>query len=865
MHEPRPYGLHGEIRGEDDGAAVEALVRRLTNYKSAAGLDSAKMVRALPSGDVAIALDMGGILKVVVQGPPKEPPPEELEPLGTAIPMLFSGVITKSVVAQGEGVGMDLSLWTRRRIAGYGPQSEARVARAQQLQRFAIDYSDLHAEFRPEASSFLFTQYAQLRPTWFSGLMAAVVGIVGGYGRQDLRSLPDNEVERATLKLPAALRDRIEREIAGRVLPGYLGRPPQNGQIQFDYKFARTHGVGKDSDGKPWLLRVDTRGVYAMPLPVVPGTGTAAFRQYIERVGDPELLWVLDTFGAMPSGESFPSQIEDFEAWRRAGVIIKVCGAADFYGQLAYSSAIGWSFDLRGSSGYNTCYEFGADGIQRGYGYKLSLSLSPAQSGGVLTPSIDLEDPQEVARLNSYLAAVSEALGSGPQGQAALYKIRRTPAADILARASAGASPAMEAIYWQNLELSSIAVHTGSISRVASGKLWAPGPPRTHPQIKFPEPVAKGCLSHDFGRLEGSPVPVPPPRCDTVMFGYYVGDDLRVVKYFRDDRQHVQDVDNNYEDCMAVGSWEQTATQGSTSILGNFYLSELDERKSAAPVTTTTRIVGTDLGYDSQPYFAFDHFFSMVGTLWRNRYFLRKTHSEKTQGYSLVVAVCIPFLDRNAVLHAKKEAQVAGVVIDSQEVGAVRDPNSYRYFTYDFVWAWVGGSTQGNMATATKAAPSPKDGNPVWVMGYNYDPVPCSDFADQGDWIGGLPADYTWLIHPIKSEWRNNGGGGPPTVRTYSKTVNEGAKESGALQASLIEQLQVVHKDVPQIGYFRMSPDPDSGDVFYVDAVSNVAGTSVYASVSESDPQAPKYRKHWGYTALADHKSAHHFIGVLNE
>lgn len=101
---------------------------------------------------------------------------------------------------------------------------------------------------------------------------------------------------------------------------------------------------------------MNSSGVWAMPLPMVPATTTQAFRDYMEKVGDQEIIDILDRFGGMPSGESFPIREDEFQTWKRAGVIIKVCDTADFYDHIMYASACGWSFNTRGTEGYNTCY-----------------------------------------------------------------------------------------------------------------------------------------------------------------------------------------------------------------------------------------------------------------------------------------------------------------------------------------------------------------------------------------------------------------------------------------------------------------------------------------------------------------------------
>ena len=58
--------------------------------------------------------------------------------------------------------------------------------------RFAIPYSEMVYELAPKVeTALLYTQYVAQRPTWYSGAMAEVMQIVGGYGRQDLSELPD--------------------------------------------------------------------------------------------------------------------------------------------------------------------------------------------------------------------------------------------------------------------------------------------------------------------------------------------------------------------------------------------------------------------------------------------------------------------------------------------------------------------------------------------------------------------------------------------------------------------------------------------------------------------------------------------------
>ena len=274
-----------------------------------------------------------------------------------------------------------------------------------------------------------------------------------------------------------------------------------------------------------------------------------------------------------------------------------------------------------------------------------------------------------------------------------------------------------------------------------------------------------------------------------------------------------------------------------------------------APTVITTRTVGKDLGYDSKPWFAFDAPFWKPGTMWRNLYFSHKVSIDTVEGNSMAVAICIPYLCRNAVLHAYRESTSGASKRESMAMHYVRDPYSYRFWTYDFVMHWAGGLPVQN------GTPSPKNGSPVWVEIENYDPTPCSDFADQGPWVPALPADYTWLIHPSASAWNLSGGGGAPSLKPYSTFTQEEASEKGKLDINILDGGARVHGRVPATTYFLGSPDPYVG-VFYRDACKAVFGQAVYANVSED---VGGRRKYWGHSRLVDHDSAHHFIGVIQE
>lgn len=860
MHQPRPYGLHviGLPLTDKDESFISSVAARITNLKELSGIDSMKMVYDLPDGGYVIVQDMGGNFRVIAHKPiPKDS--MVFDGLATDyIPMLFSGVVTNSVLYPEQGLGLRITEQTALRLNNYDKKTKP-PDKDLELKRFRIDYADKHQVFKPrKPTGTLRTQYNKLRPTWYSGAMAEVMQIVGGYGRQNFLLLPDDPIERATIKLPPSVSKDIKDQLGNIRLPAYTGLPDVDGQFLYSYSFSGTNGVGFDTDNKPWLLQIGATGVWAMPLPVIPATSTKAFRDYIKEVKDTEILAILDRFGAMPSGETFPVG-DDWQAWLRAGAIIEVCGTSDFYINIAYSSACGWSLNSNGNEGYNTCYNYKDDaGIGYGLTYKLRLMLAPAENHlGEEAYDINGMLPERADRVRQYLNGLIPTLDIGTaKASAILYKLRRVEPYVIHSRALVH-NGSNDVDYWDNLELTPIANHSGNVTKVYEGYLYHPSPFDVQPQIKFPEPLLDGCVSHDFLPINRQLAQSEYPNSDTIMFTYYIGNSLKTVKYFIDWSSFKQETVSDFERYMYAGEWEQEEYNGSSSIQGYFYSSDIDDREVVAPTIINTKVVGKDLGFDSRPYYEFDGIGTMCGSITRLRYYTTDTTVNTSGDRVLSLGICVPYLCRNGLINAKHDFTSTRTVAKSFVLNWVQDPHMYRFWTYDPVFANFNMTIENPEGT-----PQPVDGDYVWVEERSYSPSSQNDWADNGDFINGMPANYTWLVHPGKNEWDYGGGGTMPKVTNTESSTNLTQKEVGNLSFSMSMVSGEVNKYIPNNWYFVGSPTINS-NVFYTDACAVVFGETEYCNLSE--PNEKSARATWGYSKLTDNDSAHHFIGVINE
>lgn len=890
MHAPRSYGLFApDELSNEDRQAIESLARQLTNFKTISQLPSLKRSITLNDGRIATAIDMGGLFRVLVSDKDAQLPERLFDGLAHGvIPMLFSGVVNNALPVRKAGVELTLTEWTRRRLIHYKTGDKNPLpSKKQQLLRFEIDYPKQLEHLKLKRTGiYRDTQYFKMRPSWHSGAICEVVQAVAGFGRQYIPppknksgsgqdseqredELPDDPIERAQMVLPDDIAQKIEHELKGFRLPAYTGFVPENGQFQYSYIARECDGVGFGVDGMAWLLKIHASGVFAMPLPLIPATTTIAFREYMEEVGDIEILHLLNRFGGLPSGETFPKD-NDLAVWQRAGVVIKICDS-DFFQYSPMFDAGGFSFNLQGSEAFNTCFEYDDDGMMWVYGYKLRLKLSKCESRlGYLADDLEtklqgLTDNKKIL-LNNYLSGILKNLSVDAVGLAIRYKLRRATAQELLSRAELKNKPEQEQQYWDTLNMKPIATHSGSLNRVSSGKLYAfTQYLKAIRGLKFPTLDGKGCASfpHDmeFFIKNGG---IPPQKCDTLVFGCYVGDTLRTIHYFYDERKFQKSEVSTFEEPMIIGQWERTITQGETGLVGQFYTTDWDDRTEIAPTVIHEVVTGRDLGY-GQPAYHTPPVLYRVGTVSRARYFTTTTETHTTTGGGLSVAVCVPVYGRDCIQYAKTEFSHS----QRWEKHAFRDsrpdPTSYQMWTHDSAFHFMGVTKEGN-----KGDPPPKDGKPVYVDSEIYAPYEYSDYADSGGWHGTV-SDITAIVGQYTARGSMHVAGGvvvggeAPHFDEYHHTKTENGKATGCLNMSCIHADGVqVHQKIPHNWYFDVSPIQSGADLsyFWRDCCVNFNGVE-YTNIDEMKTE--KQRHHWGKSQLADNTQAHFFIGVVYE
>lgn len=851
-HAPRPYGLH--YWGDDaleisDMHAIDGWARRVSLLKAAGRLEGMQLRRVLPSGRVARAVDQGGVFRLHVW--PKEsefsPPDVPVD----SIPLFFSGVLANGRSLNGAGIELELSRQCRERLRGYNSKLPLPAAK-QWLKRFRIDVPDIVGELAPTGESVVFfSQMMMVWPSWYSGSAAEVAQLALGYGIQDFATLPNNSIERAVLKIPAPVHRKINEQM--RTLEEnspFDGPPPKNGQLQLDYKFKQSDGVVFGADKAPWMVRFTKSGVYAMPLPLIPKTRTKAFKMWMEEVQDGEILYLLNRYGGIPSAAGFPASEADLTAWVKAGVIQRLGVASDFYEHQPVYDACGWSFKRSGAEAVNTCMSYGDDGVLRVMMYQASFNLPKYKvrpdsfSGGAQISTL------QRASIAEYVGRLRKTIHP-----ASLYKITHAPLSELQMRLS-GTNVEKEIAFWDAYVLQPVAAGGFVCRRAHEGKVWNPAKKLGQPQIKFPDAKKRTCLSMDLSSLEDYPKPNI-ERCDTVIHAFYQNDDLQVVKYFYDSTSRIKQDESNFEQCMTVGSWYKIEYKAPAMIHGNFYTTEHDDREELTDARNETQVIGRDMGYDTFPFIGFDQWFGMAGSIYRNRYFTTQTKRKSVYLDGNAVALMVPVAVRDGVIEAWRKVEREASRSESLVLDAVPDPNVYRMWTYDEIWhhKW---DFEGPM----KGTPFPRNSAPVWVEYLKYEDGPCSDFADQGPWMGsGFPMDRTDLLAAAQGRG-SGGGGGPPSVYEYSVSFPDATTSTDVFRMCIEHPSRSYSPKGLKLTdrYFEASPNKE-GETFGISAVSNMAGETVWSCCDEEIEAAFAQQ---GFTRLGK-RNVMPLFGVVNE
>ena len=390
------------LEGDQERALVlvpeaKALLYRVQAFKQSSGVSTFSMTRRVDDDSVIYVLSAHGQHIIHISVAPDVPEmtyPSGETPETTMFPDFYSGMVLNGYLE--EKTRPDPS--GQASLPYYVCDSffptpscarfhEELVTGRQLSPRLAVrplpEFSELTN--RSPRNRQEFSQYSRLRASMYSGTMKKVAQIAMGLGR----------IAKAKMRDP----DRKGPDSQ------YIREVEESGvQIRYDWRFWRTHGITRGADGHLWLVEISAaRGVLARLLPSFPKSDTDGFRDRADKRGDRAMVRALDELGCLPTGECFPSTSGALNDLIARGEVLRLMdadGMARFYECSAYSSAMGWAFNDRGSEAHNTAYYYGGDGFQRGVWYQVNISIGAVRA--------EREPGEPIASGNATLRLVSE-------------------------------------------------------------------------------------------------------------------------------------------------------------------------------------------------------------------------------------------------------------------------------------------------------------------------------------------------------------------------------------------------------------------------------------------------------------------------
>lgn len=386
--------------------------------------------------------------------------------------------------------------------------------------RLAVRPHNTMSEWNAPSKSILeYSQNVVPRTSEWSGTMKKVVQIVFGLGRISKNALRDPDDLTTTTQ--------------------YMKDVDQNGvQVQYDYKFMRTHGIYKGPDNTLWLVEISSnKGVIAMPLPIFPGSDKPGFVLRAQERGDTAMEKALDELGCLPTGEGFPTG-KAFQEKLAKGDILQLMAPADlqeFYRLSAYSSVCGWAFNEKGNEAHNVGYTWPEEDVfQVGYWYQINISIGAVNK--------NREPGQPIASGNAVLRKQSE------------------------------------------------------------GYLYSPPVKNSFIPVKYYEPLLPGLLSHSAKPTGPSQFVVDCNTVVFVAFMNGDLKVARYFKPGQAESHGEVTDDRWGEECLLEGSWSWKTTMGSRSLPAMPYTNDIDPRAILEEYVSEGTLTSNTLGFDPPIY-----------------------------------------------------------------------------------------------------------------------------------------------------------------------------------------------------------------------------------------------------------------------
>lgn len=499
---------------------AQAFTKRaeIPTYSMSRRVSDDEYIYVLVAGDQNIIQISAG---VKYPGLVHEEPEEPEIPEAPDFPDFLSGLVFNGVMDTREETKADGSKVSYKVIRQWAPTPNcAQVQKIntgrQPSRRLAVRPHNSMSEWNAPPESILeYSQNVVPRTSEWSGTMKKVVQIVFGLGRINKNKLRDPNEPTTTTQ--------------------YMKDVDQNGvQVQYDYKFMRTHGIYKGPDNTLWLVEISSnKGVIAMPLPIFPGSDKPGFALLAQKRGDRAMERALDELGCLPTGEGFPTG-KAFQEKLAKGDILQLLPPADlqeFYRLSAYSSACGWAFNEKGNETHNVGYYWPeGDVFQKGYWYQINIDIGAVNKN-------------------------------------------RKPGQPI-ATGSA------------NLKLQS------------EGYLYSPPVRNSFIPVKYYEPLLPGLLSHSAKPTGPAQSEVDCDTVVFVAFMNGDLKTARYFKLGQPERHESTTDERSPGECLLEGTWTWTKTTGSASLPSMPYTNDIDPRSVLEEHFETSTLTSNSLGFD---------------------------------------------------------------------------------------------------------------------------------------------------------------------------------------------------------------------------------------------------------------------------